>query len=83
VAGATACDPRAARVLDTVSNAAPVMQTFPLAERLHVFEAMGELLDDIVLGSMPYAERPGSGERMILGGWAQAHTTFGAIVVES
>jgi hypothetical protein len=60
---------------------APVMKTFPLAERLRVFEGMGELLDDIVLGSMPYAERPGSGERMILGGWAQAHTTFGAIVV--
>jgi hypothetical protein len=59
----------------------PTLKTYPLSNRLITCEALGDLIDELVLNSVPYAERPGSGERMLLGSWAQAHTTYGAIVI--
>jgi len=59
----------------------PVTKNYPLSERRRVCERLGELIDELVLGTMPLAERPGSGGRMILGSWARAHTTYGAIIV--
>jgi hypothetical protein len=59
----------------------PVTKNYPFSERRGVCERLGELIDDLVLGAMPLTERPGSGGRMILGSWARAHTTYGAIIV--
>jgi hypothetical protein len=59
----------------------PVTRNYPFSERRGVCERLGELIDELVLGAMPLTERAGSGGRMILGSWARAHTTYGAIIV--
>jgi hypothetical protein len=58
----------------------PVLKTLPLVERLAACESLGELIDELVLSAMPFVERAGSGERMILARWSHAQTTYGAIV---
>jgi hypothetical protein len=58
----------------------PVTKFYPLGDRLALCDGLGDLIDEIVLSSMPRAQRPGSGERMILARWAHAQTTYGALL---
>lgn len=56
----------------------PVTKTYPLAARIEVCDQLGDLVDSVVIGSMPRPERSGSGERMLLARWAHAQTNYGA-----
>jgi hypothetical protein len=58
----------------------PVMKTYPLPERLALCDALGDVIDEVLLSAMPTPEQSGSGERMMLARWAHAHTTYGAVL---
>jgi hypothetical protein len=59
----------------------PATKSYPLSERLDLFNALGDRIDQLVLRALPRKEQDGSAERMLLGSWAHAHTTYGAIMV--
>jgi hypothetical protein len=58
----------------------PVTKSYPLAHRLELCDALGELTDDLILRAPPRAEVAGSGERMILAIWGRAQSTYGAVM---